>query len=131
MKISNKKELELAIMELERKKSMQLAMMKEHYAHTSNSLKPKNLIKNAFSSVTHSSDAMNGVLKTAAGIGIGILTKRLFLGGSASLIQKIIGNVVEAGVAKTAINNTDKIKAYGSAIYNNLFKRKSKNKVSD
>ncbi len=125
MKIETKKELDEAILRLEAKKLSLKNDISDQYHSTLEGLKPANLLKEAFSSVTHSSAAMSGIAKTIVGVGAGFLTKRLFLGRSSTFIQKLLGNAVKFGVAKTAINNTDKIKAYGAAIYNNLFKKKT------
>lgn len=124
MEITTKKDLEEAIIALEKKKVIQHAVMMKHYHQTTDSLKPKNLIKGIFTNIGQSPDAKSGMLKTAVGLGVGILTKKLFLGKSTSLVQKLLGNAVKIGIAKTAISNTDRVKAYASAIYNNLLKKK-------
>ena len=124
MKIETKKELDEAILKLEVKKISLKNDITDQYHSTLELLRPANLVKEAFSSVTHSSTAMSGIAKTIVGIGTGFLTKKIFLGKSSGFIKKLVGNALRIGVTKTAINNTDKIKAYGSAIYNNLFKSK-------
>lgn len=124
MKIETKKELDEAILKLEIKKISLKNDISEQYQSTLELLRPANLLKEAFSSVTHSSAAMSGIAKTIVGVGAGFLTKKIFIGKSSGFIKKLLGNALRVGVAKTAINNTDKIKAYGSAIYNNLFKKR-------
>ncbi|MEO8769936.1 MAG: hypothetical protein ABI402_07620 [Ferruginibacter sp.] len=131
MKISSKKELDERIIELEKKKIYQRELIKDQYQETVESLRPANLIKGVFNDIRHSPAASSGILKTVAGLGIGMLTKNLFWGKSSSLIKRLLGNVLKIGVAKTAVSNGDKIKAYGVAIYNNLFKRKANNKEAD
>ena len=124
MKLNTKKELDEAIIELEKKKAIQYNLLIEQYHQTAEGLRPGNLIRGAFSSIVHSPGAKSGILKTVSGIAFGLLTKKLFMGKSNGLFQKLVGNALKIGVAKTAISNTDKIRAYGSAIYNNLFKKK-------
>lgn len=126
MKISNKAELDEAIIALNRKKVEQKNLLVYQYRQTTESLKPGNLIKHAFKDITHSDSAKSGILKTVAGLGLGMITKNLFWGNSSSLIKRWLGNALKIGVAKTAISNTDKIKAYGTAIYHNLFRRNHK-----
>ena len=126
MKISSKKELDEAIIELEKKKIYQRELINEQYHETVESLRPANLIKGVFNDIRHSPMAGSGILKTVAGLGIGMLTKNLLWGKSSSLIKRWLGNALKIGVAKTAVSNADKIKAYGVSIYNNLFKRKTK-----
>ncbi|MEO7524360.1 MAG: hypothetical protein ABIT58_09715 [Ferruginibacter sp.] len=125
MKISNKKELDEAIIQLEKKKVFQGNLMKDQYQDTLESLKPGNLIKHALKGIVHSPDARSGILKTVAGLSVGLLTKNLFWGNSGSIVKRLLGNAMKIGVAKTAVSNSDKIKAYGLAIYNNLFRKKA------
>src|SRR4051794_18264239 len=122
MKISNKKELDEAILELEKLKVTQYNLLISQYRETAESLKPGNLIRSSVQSIVHSPQARAGIIKTVAGFAIGMLTKKLFFKKSGSFAKKLIGNALKMGVAKTAISNTDKIKAYGTAIYHNLFK---------
>lgn len=131
MKLSSKKDLDEAIIELEKKKIDQRNLIIEQYHETVESLRPANLIKGVFNDIAHSPVARSGILKTVAGLGIGMLTKNLFWGRSSSLIKRWLGNALKIGVAKTAVSNSDKIKAYGVAIYNNLFKRKGRNKEAN
>jgi len=127
MEISNIKELDEAIIVLEKRKAAQQILMKEQFEQVTHSLQPGTLIKSAFNNVMHPSGAKTGIFKTIAGIAAGVLTKKLFIGKSTSLLSKIVGSALKLGVAKTAISNSDKIKAYGVAIYNNLFQRKGNN----
>jgi hypothetical protein len=131
MKISSKKELDEAIIELEKKKVYQRGLIIEQYQETVESLRPANLIKGVFNDITHSSGARSAILKTVAGLGFGMLTKNLLWGNSTSLIKRWLGNALKIGVAKTAVSNADKIKAYGAAIYHSLFKKKGKNKEAN
>jgi hypothetical protein len=126
MKINNKTELDEAIIELTKRKAVQKNLLIQQYQQTTESLRPGNLIKHAFSDIAHSPAARSGILKTAAGLGIGLLTKNLFWGNSGSFVKRLFGNALKFGVAKTAVSNSDKIKAYTTAIYHNLFKRANK-----
>ncbi len=126
MNIRSKKELDEAIIELEKKKAIQYGLMVQQYRDTTESMKPANIVKGMFSNIMHSADAKKGLLKAVAGLGLGFLTRKLFWGNSSSTIKKVLGGFAKAGVAKAAISNVDKIKAYGTAIYHNLFQRKAK-----
>ena len=126
MAISNTHELQAAIIELEKRKLEQAKDLITEFHATRESLSPVNILKNAFSKITHDEDIGKKILRNVAGLGIGILTKKIFTRGSSSIVKKFLGNAVEVGVANTAINHTDKIKAYGAAIYNNLFRKKAK-----
>ena len=126
MSINSKAALQQRIIELEQKKVEKEQMLKERFNATKESLKPANLIKEGFSNFTAANGMGAGILKTAAGIGIGLLSKKLLPGGSSSKVTKALGKVIEIAAANTTIENADKIKAYGVSIYKNLFRKKKK-----
>jgi hypothetical protein len=123
MKINNKQELEARIIEFEKKKVIQESLLVSQFHTTKESLRPKNLIKKAFSNLGTPGTAAHTVLKAASGLGIGILTKQV-LGKSNSLTGKLLNTAVELTAGTGMYKNTDKLKAYGIAIYHNLFKNK-------
>lgn len=127
--IRNRKELEAAILELENKKRVQQLELKYQFNATWESLKPGNIIREGFQKLVHTKGLPEGMIKTAAGLGAGLLTKKLFFKGSSSFLSKLIGTALDLTVAKTAVNNSDKIKAYAIATYHNLFKKNSKTSV--
>jgi len=111
---------------LENKKRLQEAELVSQFKATKESLSPMNLIKNGFSKLTeHGPEFGESILKTITGLGVGVLSKKLFIGKSSSIIKKALAPVLEFFVAKTAISNADKVKAYGMSIYNNFFKKNS------
>lgn len=125
MKINSKSELDAVIIELEKRKRLQKSLLIIQFKATQESLSPVNLIKNSFKKLTQTPDIKYDLLNSIAGIGIGILSKKLFIGKSSSIIKKILSPVLELVVAKSTINNADKIKAYGISIYHNLFRKNS------
>lgn len=128
MNISNKSELDAAIIKLERKKIEQQRLLVDQFKSVKASLTPMNLLKSGFNNIRENTNLRHDILNTAAGLGIGALSKKLFLGSSPSFIKKLLSGVVELAVAKTTISNADKVKAFGISIYNNLFKKNSNHK---
>ena len=126
MSINSKTALRKRILELEQKKADQEEMLKTKFNATKESMKPVNLIKEGFSNFTAADGMGAGILKTAAGIGVGLLTKNILAGSSSSKITKALGKVIEIAAANTTIENAGKIKAYGVSIYRNLFRKKKK-----
>lgn len=125
MKINNKTELDAAIIELAERKQFQEALLLEQYKATRDILTPMNLIKDGFNRFAHTPGMQSSILKTVAGVGIAVLTNKLLPLKSGSILKKVLGGVAKFAVAKSAVSNTDKIKAYGISIYNNLFKKRS------
>ena len=121
---TNIDELKAAIAELEKRKVVQQSIMVSQFHATTDSLKPVNLIKSAIGNVIHTPEIRNSAINTVAGIGLGMLTKGMFLGKYTAIAKHVIGSAFENGIVETAKNTTDNIKAYSTAVYNNLFRRK-------
>ena len=129
MEIHNSKDLELAIIELEKRKASQNAALKEQFERAKSSIMPVNLIKSSISSITHTPEIRNSAIKTAAGIGVGLLTKNMFLGKATPLIKSLVENAIERGVQDGVADSVLAVKSYSKAIWHNLFKnKKSKSK---
>jgi len=126
MKIHTSQDLDNAIVELERRKVIQESILKEQFHGTIEHFKPKNLLKSAFHKVLEPSDTRTTILKAAGGLGVGLLTKNLLLGKTTSLIGRLAGSALKVTATNSVINNTDKIAAWSTAIYHNLFSKKEK-----
>ena len=113
MEITNSSTLQKAIIRLEQKRREQEQDISAHFKHTYQSLQPLNILKNTFHNVTSSPGIKGNLLKAGLGLGAGLLTKRLFFGGSGSAIKKIIGTAVEVGVTKAVTNKSGNIIASG------------------
>jgi hypothetical protein len=113
MQIHNSASLKAAIHQLEQKHFIQKEALIDQFHETYESLKPLNIVKNEFkkitSSITGPSETKSNILKTALGLGVGFLTKKLFIGGSANILKRLLGTAVEVGVAKLVATNADKI----------------------
>lgn len=131
MTINSKTSLHASILELEQKKLQQEAALKVQYHITGESLKPVNLLKEGIGKLTHMPDTGGGLLKTAVGIGVAVLSKKLFIGKSSNIVKKLVGGIFELAVVNTTIGNADKVKAYGISLYRNLFKKRSNHKPTN
>lgn len=129
MKIQNSRELDEAIERLEQKKTLQEGMLSDSFHATVDHFKPANLLRSAFKNITESHDAKSTVLKAAGGLGAGFLAKKLLFGKPASMLGKLAATAVKMGTTNTVLHNTDKISAWGTAIYNNLFKKHHHNGI--
>ena len=128
--ICNCEDLDKAIEELELRRVLRQAMVTEQIHAMVNHFKPGNLIKSAFNNVIAPSTTRDTILKTVGGIGVGFLTKNFLLGKSTSLIGKLASNALKVGATNGIMHNTDKISAWGTAIYNNLFKKSTTKKIT-
>ncbi len=123
MNISNSEELRQAILSLELKKKVQERALIDHFHATVESLKPGNLIRSAVSKVMPV-DVFETIIKTAGTVGMGLLTTKLMGGVTvASKGKALLGGLLTQTATKTIVNNIDTIKAYGTAIIQNLFSK--------
>jgi hypothetical protein len=126
MSISNSQELKQAIRSLELKKEVQEREVIDQFNVTVESLKPGNLIKSAVSKIMPV-DVFQTVVKTAGSVGMGLLTSKLLGGAAAASKGKaLLGGLLTQTATKTVTNNMDTIKAYGTAIIQNLFTKSNK-----
>lgn len=123
--IYNKATLRKRILELETKSNTAEESLKQQFGVVKESMKPSNLLKTGISNMAAGPMLGEGLIKTAAGVGIAMLSKRLFLGKSSGIAKKMMGTVLEVAAANTTISQADKIKAYGKSIYRNLFRKKT------
>lgn len=84
------------------------------------SLKPANLIRETFKTTVQAPGFGKNILKGAAGLAVGFLTKRLFVSNSSGIVKKAIGTVLELGVAKIVTKNASKIASSGIKILNKV-----------
>jgi hypothetical protein len=106
MHITNSKELQAMILELEKKEAMQKDELISQFYNVAESLKPVNIIKNAFNNLTDSIE----VSDTAIGLIIGGLVEKLILGKSPGLLRKTIASLLSVPITNIAIKNAAYIK---------------------
>ncbi len=78
--ISSNAELQNAIQFLEAEQAVKLKLMREQFHLAYESLKPVNLIENAFKEISASPYLVNNLLSTAVGLLTGYLSKKAITG---------------------------------------------------
>ncbi|MEP6675603.1 MAG: hypothetical protein ABJA78_10620 [Ferruginibacter sp.] len=122
MQITNHQELEAAITRLKAREAEEKELLVEQFHATAESLKPVNIIKNAFRSISGSKVGAE-VINAAVGVGAGLFSKNMLVGKSSNIIKKILGTVVEVGVANAVAINTDKLRSSGAKLFGGLIRR--------
>jgi hypothetical protein len=87
------------IITTEKQKAYEFMLLKEQFNATYESIKPINIIKNAFHNLTSAPEIKDNVVGTALGIGSGMLSKKILIGSSNNPIRKVVGTVAEFAVA--------------------------------
>lgn len=119
--IRNTKELKAAIIALEKQHSEEWASLKNEIHGTIENFKPVNLIKGFFKS----SDTINGVkeniMDASIGLVFGFLAKKIFIGFSHNRFKRILGGLMELGLAAFIKKNPEVIKSIANSIFKKLF----------
>lgn len=110
--IRNTKDLKAAIIQLEQQKATQEKLLLDELHATYESLKPANIVNQ----VASSPSVRNTVIKAAVGLGAGILSKNLLIGAAVSPVKKILGNVLQYGIATLVTRISNKKKETGSPV---------------
>jgi hypothetical protein len=115
-------DLRLDILALEVKSVQQEEDIKNTFSAAVNSLKPANLIKSTFSTAVKSPNFGKNLLNGAVSLAAGLLSKKILVRGSSNIFKKVLGTVVELGVAKVVSGNADKITSSGIKMINRAIK---------
>ncbi len=112
-----------AIALLEAKRDRELIELKEQFHAVNESLKPINLIKDAFRSVTASPDLKNGIDKTLIGGFSGFLVKNILFRNSFNPLKIITRIGLQAITASFAAQNSDKIKSTSQKLFHAILSK--------
>ena len=123
-KIKTTNDLKAAIQQLEIKQANELILLKDQFNTTYESLKPLNLIKNTLREAVSSPKVKNSLLATTIGLAGGYLSKKLMVGASKNPIKRIVGTLLELGVANAASKNPETIKWVAEKLIKFLSKKK-------
>ena len=100
-----------------------LRLLKEQFHIAYESIKPINLVKNFVHEVTASPEIKEDVLSNVLGLVTGFISKKLIVDEDSNTFKKIFGTIFQFAVANVVSKNSTTIKAAGTALFNNFFKR--------
>ncbi len=114
--ITNTAGLQLKIKILKEKEIVQRNTLRQAALTTYDSLKPMNLLKSGLKELVTGPEIKRTLINTAAGIGAGILGKKIFVGGSKNIFKRFIGMFIQGGVTDLVANKLHPFKSNGNAI---------------
>ena len=121
--------LKTAIAELKEKERREKRELVNNFHALKESLKPVNLIKSTFHNVTSTPGIGGTLFNTALSLGTGVLSKKLLIGSSNSIIKKVAGYAVKAGVTGIVASKANKIKYVGLNLISKILGKKRPPKV--
>ena len=125
--ITTSAELKEVIQLLEFEHTYKGQVLREQLLLTGESLKPANLIKNAFSEVVSSPYLMDNILGATVGLASGYISRVIAVGSSENKFKKLLGTILQFGVTNLVAQHTDTIKSVGQFIYQHFIQRKEMN----
>ena len=125
MEIKNSVDLKAAILELEDRRDREKLQLVKSLNELAESLKPINLIKSAIQKVKDGPGVGPTLVKATVGVGMTMLSKKLLLGKSPGIFRKIIGSVVQMGLAGLVARNTPSLKPPGKSLLSKIFRSKN------
>src|ERR1700748_2937301 len=115
--------LDEKIYSLQKRQAEELILLKEQFRNVHESIKPINLIKNAFHEMTSSPEVKGSLIDNAIGLTTGFLSKKLLFGSSINPVRNILGNLLQHAVSNVVANHADGIKSKGANLLLKLFNR--------
>ena len=106
-KINQTEVLKETILLMKMKQAEELVQLKDQYHYTIESLKPLNLIKNAFGLIATSPEIKGNILSNLVGMTTGYLTKKVLLGSTHNPIKRILGTVLQFVITNVATKHSE------------------------
>lgn len=106
-KINQTEVLKETILLMKMKQAEELVQLKDQYHYTIESLKPLNLIKNAFGLIATSPEIKGNILSNIVGMTTGYLTKKVLLGSTHNPIKRILGTVLQFVITNVATKHSE------------------------
>jgi hypothetical protein len=113
MNIKTTADLNAKIALLEVDVSVKKNILTEQYHATCESLRPVNIIKNAFNRIVDSGDLADKIIGTSVGYGAGVLSKKILIGKSTNIFKRVFGTVIELAITNAIAKNSEGIKEKG------------------
>lgn len=98
-------------------------LLKEQFHTAYESIKPINLIKNLVHEVTVSPEIKEDIFGNIMGLASGFISKKVMIDENSGVFKRVIGTVLQFAVANVVSKHSVNIKAVGTALFNNFFKR--------
>lgn len=109
-KINQTEILKETILLMKMKQADELVQLKDQYHYTVESLKPLNLIKNAFGIIATSPEIKGNILSNVLGMTTGYITKKVLLGSTHNPIKRILGTVLQFVITNIVTKQSEKVK---------------------
>lgn len=122
-------ELKNSIQSLEVEQADKGQLLKEEFYTTIESFKPANLIANTLNSIEKSPYLIENILGSAVGLVTGFYSNKLIFNAQGNKLKKLIGVVLQFGVANLVARNQGTVRSIGQVIFKHLARKKRMNSI--
>lgn len=129
--ISSTTELNEVIRLLEIEQAANGLQLREEFHRTYESLKPVNVLKSTLKDINSSPLLMTTMAGTTAGLVSGYLSKKIVVGSSDNLFRKLLGTILQIGVANIVAQHPDAIKSVGQFALRYVLRMKELNSIKE
>ena len=119
-RITSSQQLKEAIVEREIKCARERMELKKQFDLVRESFRPINILKDSVKKAVASPGLKENVLATVVSLAAGYLTKKVVFGSTVNPFKKLAGLLLQAGVAKTIVNNKDGLKSIGKKLWEHI-----------
>jgi hypothetical protein len=105
--INSVAQLKMAIKLSEVDRDLKEQILKAQFIFIRESIRPANLIKNGLNKMVSSPNLINNILGTVLGLATGYMSKKIVVGTSTNILRRVLGNILQFGVAKAVVKNTE------------------------
>jgi hypothetical protein len=119
--------LKETIKELQKKQADDLVSLKQAMNSTYENLRPANLFKNIIQDLSSSSELKGNILSSMVGIGSGLVSKKVLVGGSKNLIVNTLGNLVQFTTANFVAKHAPDVKHWAENLVLQYLKNRKNN----
>ncbi len=123
-------DLKQAIRMLETDQAIKEQQLKAQFFISVESFKPINILKNSIKDVASSPYLIENVFGALLGITTGYISKKIIIGGSANKFKKLLGTMLQFGVANVVANQAHVLKQIGELTFSHFADRKKKSLIS-
>ncbi|MBK9401391.1 MAG: hypothetical protein IPN36_11200 [Bacteroidetes bacterium] len=120
-----KEDLDQLINLVEERQAAELLALRQQFHLTYDSLRPISIIKSTLADVVSSPDLKDNLLDSVIGFASGMVSKKLFIGGSHNPIKKVVGMLLQLAVSNMVAKNPVTIKKGTKSFFIQLFGRKN------
>jgi hypothetical protein len=112
----------IVLLEIEHAQKQKVLMDQMRLAYET--LRPVNLLKSSFREIGSSPMLLENIISTGLGMASGFLSQKIVVGGSSSIVRKLVGSLLQFVVTNVVSRHPEAVKSIGELISKRFGARK-------